>query len=114
MQTVHDLPIFQRSYDLYKEIYLAVKQYPKGDRYSLGDESKKISLEIISSVISAASSRNEWKATAIDKALTASELLKIHIRLAQETGCLKEQRHLSIQQKLQEIGRMLGGWKRSI
>ena len=114
MQTVHDLPVFQRSYDLYKEIYLAVKQFPKGDRYALGESCKTTAIDLLSSIIQAASTRNDWKLASIEKALNSSELLKIFIRLAVDTECLKEVRYLKIQGYLQEIGRMLGGWKRSI
>lgn len=114
MRTTYDLPVFQRSYDVYKEIYRAVKQFPKGDRYSLGGECKRASLDIIGSVVAAARDRNERRAAAIDNAIGATELFKVHVRLARETECLNEQRYLSIQQKLQEIGRMLGGWKRSL
>jgi four helix bundle protein len=114
MQTVHDLPVFQRGYDLYKEIYSAVKHFPKGDRYALGESCKSTTVEILTAIIQAASQRNEWKAASTDKALTETDLLKVYIRLASETECLKQSRMIPIQQKLQEIGRMLGGWKRSI
>ncbi len=114
MQTVHDLPVFQRSYDLYKELYLAVKQFPKGDRYALGESCKTNALELVTAVIQAASTRNEWKVAAIDKGLGATELLKVFIRMAHDTECLREPRYVALQQRLQEIGRMLGGWKRSV
>lgn len=114
MRTTYDLPVFQRSYDLYKEIYRAAKHFPKGDRYSLGAECKRWSLNIIGSVVAAARDRGEQRSASIDDALGATELLKVQIRLARETECLNEQQYLSLQQKLQEIGRMLGGWKRSL
>jgi len=36
------------------------------------------------------------------------------IRLANEINCLDNKKYLVLQEKLQEIGRMLGGWMRSI
>lgn len=104
MQTIHDLPVFQRSYYLYKELYLAVKQFPKGDRYALGESCKTSGIELIAAVIQAASTRNEWKIAAIDKALGTTELLKVFFRMAHETECLRESRYIALQQRLQEIG----------
>jgi hypothetical protein len=34
------------------------------------------------------------------------------IRLAYETNALQDKHYLSLQQQLQEIGKMLGGWIR--
>ena len=48
MQEIHDKPLFQKSYDLYKNLHEQVKRYAKGDRYSLGEETKKKTLELMS------------------------------------------------------------------
>jgi len=114
MQTTHDLPLFQKSYDTYKSIHDLIKKYPKNERYSLGEKSERLCLNIIEEIIIASRSKREWKIPNIEKALIKSELLKIFIRLAYETHCMNEKQYLAIESALQEIGRMLGGWKRSI
>jgi hypothetical protein len=39
--------------------------------------------------------------------------LKILLRLSKDNQCLREKDYLSLQDHLQEIGKMLGGWIRA-
>ena len=114
MQEISETPIFLKSYDLYKSIYDAIKKYPKGDRYSLGEKTKEAILGLISAIIKAGYAKKEWKASHIEQASICLELIKIFLRLGYDTRCLTEKQHLSFQEQAQEIGRMLGGWKRSV
>ena len=41
------------------------------------------------------------------------DLLKVLLRLAKDTQALSEGRYLNLQEMLQEIGKMLGGWMRA-
>ena len=41
------------------------------------------------------------------------DLLKVLLRLAKDTQALSEGKYLSLQEMLQEIGKMLGGWIRT-
>lgn len=41
------------------------------------------------------------------------DLLKVLLKSAKDTQALKESRYLELQESLQEIGRMLGGWLKS-
>ena len=114
MQEIHDTPLFQKSYDLYKNLHEQVKKYSKGDRYSLGEETKKKTLELIEAVTKAGHARKEWKAPLIEQAIISLELAKVFTRLGYDTRSLNQQQYLGLQERIQEIGRMLGGWKRSI
>lgn len=42
------------------------------------------------------------------------DLLKILIRLCKEVKVLDDKKYLKLQKKLQEIGKMLGGWLKSL
>ena len=41
------------------------------------------------------------------------DLLKVLLRLAKDTQSISEGRYLNLQEMLQEIGKMLGGWIRA-
>ena len=47
MYEIHETPVFQKSYDLYKQLHELVKKYSKGDRYSLGEKSQQQVLDLI-------------------------------------------------------------------
>ncbi len=62
----------------------------------------------------AGATREEKKLPYLVKAIITADLLKILIRLAKDTYVLDNKKYLKLEENLQEIGRMLGGWKRSI
>ena len=114
MTDLQEMPVFQKTYDLYKLLHEAVKKFPKSDRYSLGEKCKEIVLHLLEAIINAGNSKKEWKLAPLETALTKLELLKVFIRLAYETRCIPEKHYLNMQERIHEIGRMLGGWRRSI
>ena len=114
MQEIHETPVFQKSYDLYKVLHEAVKKYPKGDRYSLGERTQTHTLELIESIAKAGHAKKDWKVPLLEQAIVSLELLKVLVRLGQDTRCLNQKQYLEMQERMQEIGRMLGGWRRSI
>lgn len=59
-------------------------------------------------------SRLERKIQYLEKSIVSIDILKILIRLAKDIQALDNKKYLQLQEQLQEIGRMLGGWKKSI
>lgn len=62
----------------------------------------------------AGSIEKEKKLVYLEKSIVSLDLLKILIRLAKDVHALDNKKYLRLEQALQEIGRMLGGWKKSI
>lgn len=114
MQTISETPVFQKTYDLYKALHEIVKKYPKGDRYSLGEKTQQKVLDLLEAITKAGHAKKEWKAAILDQAIAASDLVKVFIRLGYDTTCLNQKQYIALEERLQEIGRMLGGWKRSV
>ena len=46
----------------------------------------------------------------IEQAIITLELVKVLFDLL-DTNCVNEKQYLNLQERVQEIGRMLGGWK---
>ena len=114
MRPISEESVFLKSYDLYRMLHEAIKKYPKGDRHSLGERTAVNVLELIKSITKACYAKKEWKVPHIDQAIVAHELAKVHVRLANDTKCLDQRQYVAAQDRLQEIGRMLGGWKNSV
>jgi len=110
----NEISLIQKSYDLYKSIYQIVKTFPKGDKYNLGNELKNLNLQIIELLIEAESAKKDWKVPLVEKTSAKLGLLKIFIRLASDLKIIDQKKYLNIQEQLQEIGRMLGGWLKSL
>jgi four helix bundle protein len=110
----NEIPIIQKIYDFYREIYLAVEKMPKKDKYTLGEKLGKTTLELIELLIMASYAHKEEKNIFLGKANAKLELLKILVRLAEEVKAINTKKYLLLQEKLQETGKMLGGWIRSL
>ena len=109
-----DIPIFGRLYDFYKNLSDYLLLFPKPKRYTLGQNLDNITLEIIKQVVSAGYVARERKLPAVEKAIALTNVVKILLRLAKDTKTLDNKKYLILESNLQEIGRMLGGWKRSL
>ncbi|MDO8618403.1 MAG: diversity-generating retroelement protein Avd [Candidatus Daviesbacteria bacterium] len=107
-----NIPIFAKIYDFYKLLYQYLKFFPKKDRYSLGQKLDNLTLEIFELVIMAGSAIGEKKLPLLEKSITSVDLLKILIRLAKDIQALDNKKYLQLESSLQEIGRMLGGWRK--
>jgi len=108
----NEIPIIQKVYDFYRELYLAVEKMPKKDKYILGEKLGRTTLDLIELLIMTSYSGKTEKNTFLNKANAKLELLKILVRLAEEVKAINTKKYLLLEEKLQEIGKMLGGWIR--
>lgn len=111
---LNDVPIVQKVYDFYREFYKSSFQMPKQDRYCLGEKIKNVCFELLEYLISASRSDKKNKLEYLAKAATKLDLLKTLVRLAEDIKAIPAKRYLTFSEKLQEIGKMLGGWIRSL
>lgn len=107
-----DAPIIQKTYDFYKELYLIVEKMPKKDKYALGQRLDVTTLNLLEILIAASSTKKE-KIVWLNKASIKLDLLKILVRLCFEIKTIDQKKYLKLEEILQEIGKMLGGWIRS-
>lgn len=106
-----DIPIFAKLYEFYKNLTQGIATFPKTKRYTLGQKLDNITLEIFELLFSVTNSNN--KTETLYKISNKIDLLKILLRLAKDTQGLTNKSYLELQEMLQEIGKMLGGWIRS-
>ena len=91
-----------------------MKLFPKKDRYSLGQKIDTLTLTIFEQVIAAGMASRDKKLVILERAIVSLDLLKILLRLAKDIQALDNKKYLQLEQALQEIGRMLGGWRKSL
>lgn len=85
-----------------------ITTFPKTKRYTLGQKLDNLTLEIFELLFSIPSSQN--KIVTLQQFSIKLDLLKTLIRLAKDSQALTDKNYLELQAKLQEIGKMLGGW----
>ncbi|MEK9174489.1 MAG: diversity-generating retroelement protein Avd [Patescibacteria group bacterium] len=108
-----DIPIFKKTYDLYKEFYTCLKSFPKQDKYSLGEKCNLILIEIMGYLLEIGNLEKTKRLLYLEKVSIKLNLFRVYIRLAKDIKVLENKKYILIQEITDEIGRMLGGWIRS-
>lgn len=113
-QLNNEAPILKKNVDLYREFYQYLKTFPKKDQYMLGKRCEEYILIFMELILSAVGLEKPRKLAALEEANGKFDVLKVMFRLARELKILDNKKYLSLEGKVQEIGRILGGWMRSL
>lgn len=105
-----DIPIFIKTYDLYKVFYGYLSLFPRKDRYTLGQRCENVLLDILESIISASNLSKQEKLPILKSASTKLDVLKVLFKLCKELKIIDNKQYFTLDSKLIEIGKMLGGW----
>ncbi len=105
-----NVPLVHKICEFYKLFHEFIKLFPKTEKYSLGQKIENLILDILEILLKAAYTVKQEKMLLLKKADTEINLLKILIRLANEIKSLDNKKYLVLQERLQEIGKMVGGW----
>jgi len=105
-----DIPIFKKAYDLYLYVYGLRESVPKQDRYALWLRIEKMNLDVIEKILHASALYKAEKIEVLEKASVDLNMLRVFVRIAKDTKVLDTAKYAKIQQQIDEIGRMLGGW----
>jgi hypothetical protein len=95
---------------LYLLWYGYYKSLPKEHRYTLGGKIDVLLTEIIEAISCAAFLPREEKQPYIKVAIRKTDAVKIFLLILWETKSLDNKKYLAVSEKINEIGRMLGGW----
>lgn len=103
-------PIFSKTYELYKVFYGYLSLFPRKDRYTLGQKCEAVLLEILEAIILASSVAKQEKMPILKKASSKVDVLRVLFKICRDLKILDNKKHSNVDNILQEIGRMLGGW----
>lgn len=113
-RSVLEIPLFHKIYDLYKLMHSYHPRIPKSHRYTLWQKCENTTLVFLETLIETSHCIGEERLRSLQILSNKLDLLKVLIRLAQDTRLIDHQQYLSIQTLLQEIGKMVGGWMKSV
>jgi hypothetical protein len=109
-----DIPIFKKTYDLYKLFYSYRNTMSKQDRYTIWQRCDSVMLDMLEYITTASQTARTAKLSTLENASAKLNILRIFIRLMKETKGIDNKKYIALQAQADEIGRMLGGWIRSI
>ena len=112
--SMESLPVILRTYDLYKAVVEITHHCKKQWRYSLGQSLEHSILDMLSELIMAKNAPKPLKAGYLIKAGAHQETIMFKLRLLLELKIANETNIFKAQELSAEIGRMLGGWRKSV
>jgi hypothetical protein len=104
------LPVTQKTIGAYLLWYSYYQILPKTHRYSLGRKVDALFSEIIEGIASAGFLPREEKQPYVRLAIRKVDTLKIFLMILWETKSLDNNKYIALSVKVDEIGKMLGGW----
>lgn len=109
-----DIPILKKAYDLYKTLDEYRKVIPKQHRFTIYTRSEDATLDVIEKFYEAGYLKGSDKINLLDQASTKLNMLRLFVRLMKDTRAIDSKKYIFLQTTIDEIGRMLGGWIRSL
>jgi hypothetical protein len=106
------VPVVLKLKDSYGLWQVYLPHFPKGTRHTLGTKIDEIFLHAIEYSFLASYSELSQKIIFIDKAIARIDLIKLFLLLAWECKSLDTQKYVHISPYLDEVGRMLGAWRK--
>lgn len=108
-----DTPLFKKGYDLYKLFYSFRTTIPKQEKYTLWQKSESLLIEVLEGILSASYKQKFEKTPTLEKTSLKLNVLRILIRLMKDTKAIDNKKYCLLEEAVDEIGRMLGGWLKS-
>jgi hypothetical protein len=108
------IPVVLKLKDTYALWQQYLNHFPKQNRYTLGSKIDDVFLVAIEFCFLASYANKDTKIIHLERCISRVDLLKLLLQLAWEIRALDTQKYIALSEQLQEVGRMLGGWRKGL
>ncbi len=105
--------LIQKTYDLTLWIFQRVEKFPRSLRFTLGDRVLAAALDLLQALTEARYSTDS-RLNLLVRADQQANLLRVLLRLAADLRALPANSREFAAERLEEIGRQAGGWRKSV
>ncbi|MBU1952531.1 four helix bundle protein [Patescibacteria group bacterium] len=109
---ISDLPILSKTAAAYKTWHECLIHFPRLDKYTLGIKIDNLFCNLIELLLEACHTNREAKLEIITTACVRLDALKYFAKIAWELKAMDNKNYACLSVNLNEIGKMLGGWKK--
>lgn len=106
------LPLFKTAYKLCLEVYKITKDFSREYKYTLGEQIKETSHEILDLVIETNSLEDKNKGKNLTLLLLKTEKLRMYLRISCDLKILSASLLGKMALQLEEIGKQAAGWQK--
>ncbi|MBI2376738.1 MAG: diversity-generating retroelement protein Avd [Deltaproteobacteria bacterium] len=107
-----EAPLFTKTYDLVLWLDERTEQFPKSQRFGAAARLTRHAVEALEAITLAL--RGFERPENVDRADAALALLRVHLKLAADRHLISERQMLHALGRVEELGRMLGGWRKRL
>lgn len=107
---LHDLKLFQRTYEFLLWVKQIVQKFAKAHKYALGLQLESETLALLQSIVRANMARD--KRAPIGECLVRFETVRVLVRASKDFKLITVRQYEFACERLAEIGKMLGGWQK--
>ncbi len=108
-------PIVEKMYEVNVWLLHKVGKFPRDQRFLLGERLMGKSLDVQDDLVAAAlMAKGEAKALTLSRVSLTLDQLRYLLRLARDARCMSRGSWCFCAKSLTEIGKMLGGWQKSV
>ena len=109
-----DMPIFTRSFDLLSWLLPATNHFPKAHRHTLTRRLLDATFDLRERLEDANIHRGNERLEQLQRADAALSRVRVYLRLTFQLTWLSSGQYQHVSAMVVEIGRLLGGWKKSV
>ncbi|MDD5084078.1 MAG: four helix bundle protein [Candidatus Moranbacteria bacterium] len=108
------IPVVLKLKDAYGVWQNHLPHFPKANRFTIGSKIDNVFLATIEYCFLASYANVSEKIPLLDRAISRVDLIKLLLQLTWEMHALDNAKYMQLSERLAEIGRMLGGWKKGL
>ena len=112
MKTNQELVIITKTYDLILWSCHHTGRFPRNHRFVLGERIERNLYDLLETLIKARYTRQ--RQPLLEQANLILEILHFQVRMAKDLQCLKTDSYAFATKAIDEIGKMVGGWLKSV
>ncbi|EJL45681.1 MULTISPECIES: diversity-generating retroelement protein Avd [Brevibacillus] len=107
-----ELLVYKKAEVLLQNVYPIIRNFPNAEKYALALEVKQAFFRLLRNIVLANNIKSRRRLHQ-EEADAEIKLLLVLFSVAKNQKYISKGKHYELQVKLEEIGRMLGGWMKS-
>jgi len=104
-------PLFTKTYDFLLWLIPLALKFPKSQRFLLAERLSGMALDFYDLILEAVSEPS-LQAEKLDQADLLLTKIRLYVRLSHDLQCISLGQYEHAAQRMDELGRLIGGWKR--
>ncbi len=101
----------QKCYDLVLYLLQRAEKFPRAHKFTVGDRLAEAAMDVLENLVAAAYSRD--KTALLERANLRLHRVRFLVRLAKDLRALPLGSYEHASERIDEVGRLIGGWRRS-